>query len=307
MSMSWILAAALAGAGCPEQAQTLEAAAGAIERTYFDAASGRRIADRLRQSAREGRYAGHCSSEADFLDALNRDLDAEDGHFHVESRQPADGADWLLQWRADARRTNAGIREVSVLEGNVGYLRLASFHDWDVAGPRLTAAFTLLADTDALILDLRRNGGGAPDTAEHLVRAFVAPHVEGVQSIRRRRGTEPALLPRGGLPHYDKPLAILVDRRTGSASEFVAYSLQALGRARIVGTATGGAAHMIGDPIPLDARVQIAIPDASPINDTTGRNWEGAGVKPDVPGGDDPLFVARRMLMETGCAPTGER
>ena len=293
------LLTALLGAACPTQTAPLDAAADAIERLYVDAATATRIAADLRLAAREGRYAGLCADRAGFVEALNRRLDAEDPHFHVESHDDVSGDDWLTQWRAEARRTGAGVREAAVLEGNIGYLRLASFHDWEQAGPQLTAAFTLLGHTDALVLDLRRNGGGAPDTANRLVRAFVGEAVSQVQSIRRRSGTRPDPLPRDGLPRYDRPLAILVDRRTGSAAEFVAYSLQALGRATIVGAPTGGAAHMVGDPQPLGGGLLISIPDAAPVNDVTGGNWERRGVAPDLPGGDDPAFVARRHLMDT--------
>jgi hypothetical protein len=72
---------------------------------------------------------------------------------------------------------------------------------------------------------------------------------------------------------------VLIDRRTGSAAEFVAYSLQALGRARIVGTRSGGAAHMFDDPVLLPDGYQISIPDRQPINLRTGGNWERTGVR----------------------------
>jgi hypothetical protein len=63
-----------------------------------------------------------------------------------------------MAWRADARSNGAGVREVRVLEGNIGYLRLSTFYPLDLARPKLAAAFTLLADTDGLVLDLRQNG-----------------------------------------------------------------------------------------------------------------------------------------------------
>lgn len=82
-----------------------------------------------------------------------------DGHFHVERVDASAGQDdWLMAWRADARSNGAGVREVRVLEGNIGYLRLSTFYPLDLARPRLVAAFTLLADTQGLVLDLRQNG-----------------------------------------------------------------------------------------------------------------------------------------------------
>jgi C-terminal processing protease CtpA/Prc len=101
-------------------------------------------------------------------------------------------------------------------------------------------------------------------------------------------------LPPASLPLYLKPLVVLIDRRTGSAAEFVAYSLQAQG-GRIVGSRSGGA-HMFDDPVLLPDGYQISIPDRQPINLRTGTNWERTGVAPDAAGGDDPLFVARQLL-----------
>jgi carboxyl-terminal processing protease len=295
--LTYVLSLAAAGA-CPQQASALDSAAAAIEAGYFEEQQARKIARRLRVHAEDARQRT-CLGEAAFVAETNRLLDSYDPHFMFERpSKSADGAeDWLMAWRSESREVNAGVREARVLEGNLGYLRLSSFYPWDLAKPKLTAAAMLLSDTDGLVIDLRGNGGGDARTAEHLVRAL-APTVESVQAIERRSGTAGEDLPvlELDLGAAGKPIAILIDRRSGSASEFVAYSLQALGRAVIVGARSGGVANMIGEPIKLDEGYAISIPDARPVNLTTCTNWEGTGVRPDVPGGDDPLYVARRAL-----------
>ncbi len=291
-----ILALAAAGA-CPQQAAALEAAASAIETRYFEEDMASRIARRLQEEAAEARQRT-CLEEAAFVAETNLLLDSYDPHFMFERPGSDAGAeDWLMAWRSESANVNAGVREAKVLEGNVGYLRISSFYPWDLAKPKLEAAATLLSDANSLIIDLRGNGGGDARTAQHMVRAL-APTAKAVQTIERRRGTSseslPALeLPLGGTA---RPVAILIDRRSGSASEFVAYSLQALGRALIVGSRSGGVANLIGEPVDLGERYAISIPDARPVNLTTGANWEGSGVRPDLPGGDDPLYLARRAL-----------
>ncbi|WP_432592964.1 S41 family peptidase [Stenotrophomonas maltophilia] len=296
MAVSWMLGALLAAA-CPAQDGVLQAAASAVQAQYLDEAEGARIADALRSWSTQQRYADSCSDPAAFSARLNQDLDMFDGHFHVERVDAAAGQDdWLMAWRADARSNGAGVREVRVLEGNVGYLRLSTFYPLDLARPKLAAAFMLLADTDGLVLDLRQNGGGDDASADLLVRTLLDAKIGTVQQLDQRGRRTPVPLPPASLPAYLKPLVVLIDRRTGSAAEFVAYSLQALGRARIVGTRSGGAAHMFGDPVLLPDGYQISIPDRQPINLRTGGNWEGTGVRPDVAGGDDPLFIARQLL-----------
>jgi len=296
MAVSWMLGALLATA-CPAQDAVLQAAASAVQAQYLDEAEAARIADALRSWSAQQRYADSCSDPAGFSARLNQDLDMFDGHFHVERVDAAAGQDdWLMAWRADARSNGAGVREVRVLEGNVGYLRLSTFYPLDLARPKFAAAFTLLADTDGLVLDLRQNGGGDDASADLLVRTLLDAKIGAVQQLDQRGRRTPVPLPPASLPVYLKPLVVLIDRRTGSAAEFVAYSLQALGRARIVGTRSGGAAHMFGDPVLLPDGYQISIPDRQPINLRTGGNWEGTGVRPDVAGGDDPLFIARQLL-----------
>ncbi|WP_414493438.1 S41 family peptidase [Stenotrophomonas maltophilia] len=296
MVVSWMLGTLLA-ASCPGQDTVLQAAAVAIEAQYLDVAEGARIADAVRGWSTQQRYAGSCTDPKGFSARLNQDLDVFDGHFHVEPVDAGAGQDdWLMAWRADARSNGAGVREVRVLEGNIGYLRLSTFYPLDLARPRLAAAFTLLADTQGLVLDLRQNGGGDDGSADLLVRTLLEPGVTAVQVLEQRGRRTPVPLPPASLPPYLKPLVILIDRRTGSAAEFVAYSLQALGRARIVGGRSGGAAHMFDDPVLLPDGYQISIPDRQPINLRTGGNWERTGVMPDVAGGDDPLFIARQLL-----------
>lgn len=290
------------GAACSAgEAAVLDAAA-AIERQYVIAAEAPRISADLRLRVKSGAYRPVCHDPAALVARVNRDLDVHDGHFHFEQlgASKAGPEDWLMAWRSGSRPANAGVREVRVLEGNVGYLRLSSFYPWDLARPKLSAAFALLGDVDALVLDLRQNGGGDAATAGQVVRALVGIEVWGVQDIERRSGGTHEPLPDPELPLTlaGRPLAILIDRRSASASEFVAYSLQAAGRATVVGDRSAGVAHIFGEPVRLRGGYGLTIPDARPVNRITGANWEGSGARPDLPGGDDPVFVARQRLAE---------
>lgn len=293
---------ALTLAGCPVQEQVLSAAADRIEAEYMDPAEGAAIAANVRGWRDQGRYHAECGRDEVFAAQFQRDLAVYDAHFRVEATEAGPDADnWLTLWRASAVAANSGVREVRVMEGNIGYLRLSSFHSWDLAHPKLESALHLLTDVAGLILDLRQNGGGDGETAGHVLRALLPAESESVAWMETRHGRTEERLPDPVLPAVaaQTPIMVLIDRRTGSAAEAVAYALQSQGRAELVGIRSGGAAHMIGDPVSLPHGFSMGIPEARPIDRITGVNWEQTGVNPDVDGGDDPLFIARRMLMES--------
>lgn len=289
---------------CRVQSDALARLAEVVEAQYVVESDARELAAQLRRWRGDGRYHTVCDDDAAFLDRLNRDLDMFDGHFHVEKAGASDGDDWLMAWRAGAVAANAGIREVGVMEGNIGYLRISSFYPWDIAREKYRAAWQLLGDADGLIIDLRLNGGGDDMPAAQIVRSALGPDVRSVQSIERRTGKIEEMLPELELPQLraDVPIVVIVDRRSASAAEYVAYSLQAAKRARVVGTRSGGAANMFGEPVPLGGGYQVVVPNARPVNRASGDNWEGKGVRPDVAGGDDPLFVARMLLTKTAAS-----
>lgn len=300
---------AVALAACPQQTEVLNAAADRIEAGYITQAEGRTIAQRVRSWAAEGRYVEQCGDPAAFAEAATRDLRALDGHFRLvppSSEQSSGPAPFSMQaWRDEARASAGGVREVRVLEGNIGYLRLSAFYPWDLTETRLTAALTLLGDVEGLIIDLRRNGGGDGRTADQLT-ASLLPEGTVFGWIERRDGRSPHAAPPRALPAVkaEIPIVVLIDRRSGSAAEFTAYTLQAAGRAEVIGDRSGGAAHMLGPPQLLPHGYAVGVPDARPVNTITGKNWEGGGVRPDAPGGDDPLLTARdRILSTLGRAP----
>jgi C-terminal processing protease CtpA/Prc len=100
---------------------------------------------------------------------------------------------------------------------------------------------------------------------------------------------------------------LLTSARTFSGGEDFCYTLQALGRAEVIGEVTGGGAHL-PRPFPISPAVHIGIPLARSINPVTGTNWQGTGVIPDtqVPAGEayDVAYAkALRHVLELGGVP----
>lgn len=310
-----VLSAAVGLAGSPALAQrrapecsadgVARALASAFEATYVlpgQAAAGAR---ELRRAVREKRLDAD-AGPARLADGLEEILKraTEDGHVAVEwidpEGPPPEEADWIARWRARAPRENYGVARVEILPGNVGYLELRSFHTYAQAAPTLRAAMALVRHTDGMILDLRNNGGGDGETAGAVERTFLGPDARSPLRIESRRGVEPVSTPapleweRYGT---ERPLAILINGRSFSASEAVAFGLASSGRATTVGARSAGGAHMTDAATPLPCGFRAWIPNRRPFDPRTRTNWERTGVVPHVQADTLALPVAHLHLL----------
>lgn len=216
---------------------------------------------------------------------------AADKHLYLQYSDPdkqpknEDWSAWEQAERELERRQNFGFTLVEVLEGNIGYLRVVEFMHPRRGLPTAVAAMQLVAHTDGLIVDVRGNGGGYPGLMHYLMNHYFAGPPTHLSTTYY---SDPAQLPdkiySSDLVHgalRNTPLYILVDGETGSAAEYFAYTLQAFGKAKVVGQRTAGAAHM-NSYFDLGNRFRLSISTAAPINPLTGSNWEQSGVKPDL-------------------------
>jgi Peptidase family S41/N-terminal domain of Peptidase_S41 in eukaryotic IRBP len=199
--------------------------------------------------------------------------------------RPKGPEDRRLAMRQMGRLDNFGIHRVERLNGNVGYLDVRRVPVPANAGPAISAAMELVAGTYALIIDLRRNGGGSPEGVVYWCSHLFderPTHLNDIFHADTGETHQFWTLPYVPGPRYlDRPVYVLTSSRTFSGGEDFAYALQALGRAQVIGETTGGGAHPTR-PFPISAAVHIAIPFARSINPVTGTNWQGTGVVPDV-------------------------
>jgi len=183
------------------------------------------------------------------------------------------------------KKDNFGFSEIEIMKGNIGYLRLDYFSEFDDAVETTAAAMKSLSGADAIIIDLRNNGGGAGDLVSFLASYFFdSTQVPLTGGYFRSTGEIQESWTKSTVPGEKMPdidLYILTNSRTFSAAEDFCYSLKHLKRATVIGERTKGGAHPV-DVMIVKGNILTQISIGYSINPITKTNWEGVGVEPDV-------------------------
>jgi hypothetical protein len=195
-----------------------------------------------------------------------------------------DNPEAAAQYRKQMERMNCGFEKLEILSGNVGYLKFNMFADPEICGPTAVASMNFLANVNAIIFDLRDNGGGDP-TMVAFVSSYLFSKPTHLNDLwERKAGSTEQYWTLPYVPGKrldDTPAYVLTSKRTFSGAEEFTYNLQNLKRATIVGETTGGGAHPVSGKR-IDDRFMIGVPFAKAINPISKTNWEGTGVEPDV-------------------------
>ena len=295
-----------------EKRAVIDAVCAHLEREYiFPDVTGRYVR-LLRQNLESGTY-DTIEDPSEFARAVTDDLESIHRDRHLSVRFDPDwvrgerGREELDQeaierreWRNRTR--NYGFREIEILDGNIGYLRLDSFSYDEDAYAVAIGAMSVLANADALIIDLRANGGGSPEMVQFLCSYLLENPRKHLNSFTYRDEAKLTqywtytYLPGQRLVEAD--VWVLTSENTFSAAEEFAYNLKHLDRAVIVGETTGGGAHDNKFVILTD-RFMMSLPFARAVNPITQKNWEEIGVEPDVK-------VDRDLALETALAMASE-
>jgi hypothetical protein len=247
-----------------------------------------RITRALRSASSLGEYDGKTPKE--FADAINRTLlnASHDKHLAVFYQPaPAVSPAAATQSVEPRERLNFGLGKLERLRGNVGYLEIVNFSDLrQQSAETASALLSTLANFDAVIVDLRRNGGGNTPMVAFIATYFfdtARVHLTDIYWRDTNETTEfwtTTFVP--GRRSARQPLYVLTSTSTFSAAEDFCYSLQSLKRALVVGEATGGGAHSSRGPQRLTRSFTAIIPVGRSISPITKTNWEGTGVTPDI-------------------------
>ena len=278
------------------RATAINAAIATFEQHYVFPDKAATIAAHLRTALQRGDYDAITSGDK-LAETLSAALQKEAGDHHLEVRyfaealpEPSKGAGQAAAERAEEmaaqRRNNYGFTAVSRLPLNIGYVDLRAFGRPAGAAARIAAAMTLMADTRALIIDLRKCGGGDPETvmlfASYL---FDKPtHLNDIywrdENRTERRWTRANVS--GAKYGGGRKLYVLTGANSFSAAEDFAYAMQASGRARLVGAVTKGGGAQPGEPRRIDPHFMMFVPNGRAINPVTHSNWQETGVVPDL-------------------------
>lgn len=290
----------------------VEKTAEAVRDRYIFADDAKAMSELLLAKLKEGAFRdietipalAHAVTEA--LCSVRHDL-----HLCAMAWMPpsegGDSAGLMDRWESLWPRHNYEFRKLEILLGNVGYLDLRGFPSAAAAGPTAVAAMQFLAHTDALIFDLRDNGGGE-DLVQFLM-SYLFDKPTHVHTAKYRDHDEQTwtynFVP--GPRFAERPAYVVISRSTFSAGEDFSYNLQQLGRVTIVGEPTRGGAHPVEFYRFPDLFLELMIPNAYSENPVSHANWEETGVVPDVvAAADDALDVAHEKALERLTAEAGD-
>jgi C-terminal processing protease CtpA/Prc len=283
----------------------IERVASAFENSYVSPETGNRMSTALRTNEKRGDYRSiHYGIE--LAQRLTQDLREISRDRHAEVRFSffvgplLSSADRSAAESRHLAENNCGFVKMEHLQPNIGYVKVDMFADPALCARTGSAAMNFVADSDALILDLRdnRGGGGMGEfIASYLFeeRTHLNDAVDRTGDVIDEGWTSPDV---PGKKLVGKPVFILTSKRTFSAAEDLSYAPKNLRRATLVGETTRGGAHLIKVE-PLDAHFVIAMPYARSVSPITKTNWEGTGIEPDVMvPADEALDVAVRLAVE---------
>ena len=296
-----------------ERKEVIEGSIAKLKEAYVFPETARRMEAAVRERMAKGEYDRITSAKeltaklTDDFRAVSRDkhlsVKANPNGFPDQKEPGPPTPEQQKQMRASAARVNFGFEKVERLQGNIGYIDIRGFMPEEIAGDTGTAAMSFVANTDALIVDLRKNGGGHPEMIAFLTSyLFDKPtHLNDIYTEQTKSTESFWTLPDvpGAKFGGKKPVYVLTSNYTFSGGEEFAYNLKNLKRATVIGETTGGGAHPV-KMMKVSKRFAIGVPFARAISPITKTNWEGTGVSPDIALPADQAFDrAYRMALES--------
>lgn len=300
-----------------QSAAVVDRVVGLIGAYYVFPEKRQAIIARIRADQAAGNYA--VSDSAVLADRLRADLLAASGDKHLWVKldpqeyagllKPFNRAQSNDYFRRQGQLSNEGYDELKILPGNVRYADVSGF-EWngEVTARTIGDVARFLAGGDAVIIDIRHNGGGSPQAVQTLVSYFLPPDNRELMRFDGHGAGLSASHVLSKLPAprmVGKPLYVLTSATTGSAAEEFAYHVKLFKLGTLVGETTAGAGN--NDTLyPIAPGFVLSVSTGRPIHPVSGTNWDGVGVVVDdaVPAAD-ALNRAQLLALQTLAAHAG--
>ena len=278
--------------GAREKQLLIDSLIHTLKEGYVYPEIAKQIETRLYQLVAKGSYKSIDSAQA-FCDTLSNQLVqwSDDKHLRLAFSydtiaSPTSENPPLPDFIRDfAVKNNFGFNKVQILDGNIGYINILGFFPMEEATQKGIACMEYVADTRALIIDLRENSGGFGAFCNFMLSYFFSSNPVHMldMNFRQEQKIEQSwssfYVP--GKRYLNKSVYVLTSASTFSAGEAFAYILQAQKRATVIGEATGGGAN-IGTLVKLSPHFVINLPTGTVVSPVTHKGWEKIGVQPDV-------------------------
>lgn len=265
---------------------------------YYDEERGGQIASYLQTRYHDGDFA-KANDWIQFDDMVTKSLReySKDGHLYVKNNPAV-----VSSLNGDSKQDNSnisgkernfanhGFSETTVMDGNIGYMKISTIDISKESLPALQKAMEDVKDTKALIIDLRDNGGGGSEIGS-VLESYFLPANRPLLEFKTRDGSFFVDSTVGWLNSkpYQNPLYIIVNKKTASAAEAFAFVMQQNKRATIVGERSAGAANM-NEYFPVNNDNYVSVSTASPSLPGKRISWEQKGIIPEMKSKtDDPL------------------
>ncbi|TFH65378.1 MAG: hypothetical protein E4G91_02740, partial [Candidatus Zixiibacteriota bacterium] len=274
-----------------ERSQIVDAVIETLQKYYIYPDKADEMVGLLKRKLNAGEYDGFTNRDP-FISELTRDLRSVTNDLHL-GVWPIETSLTLGEISEEERQKetvrkryeNYGIPTAKRLQGNIGYLEIMDFEASEQAGAAAVSGMNFLANCDAIIIDLRRCGGGEGPNGLLILSYFFREPVHLNSAYTRYTDVTEQIwtlpyVPGPTMP--DIPVYVLQSRRTASAAEGMVYSLKTRRRATIVGEKTRGAANMIDEINFPELSISVAVSISRVFNPITGTSWEGVGIEPDI-------------------------
>ncbi|HEY6373993.1 MAG TPA: S41 family peptidase [Edaphobacter sp.] len=288
--------------------KVLDGIASNLNEYYIEPTVAQQMIDAIKAHAAKGDYDKITDGD-ELATRLTKDLQdvSHDKHLRVNfspfkmpqrtGPTPEDEA----RFHQQMEHANCAFQKIEILPNNIGYIKFDGFMDASFCGPTVNAAMAFIAHTDAVIFDIRQNGGGQPAMVT-LIASYLfdqPKHLIDIYNRKEDTTTQNWTLSYLPGPRLSKqPVFVLTSKRTFSGAEEFAFDLKNQKRATIIGETTGGGAHPVSGH-PIADYFTIGVPFAKSFDPVTKTNWEGIGVEPDVKvPAADALTTAQKLAVE---------